>query len=159
MACPVTHSASLNRSESRFFTTVYRLGQQSVEGFTLWKALLPHLKLQQAKYVDAVTTNEELLRIIITNTKRSFIITTYILCDDSGYGKQGHSVHQLLERGAVLPNLDITAEKRLLGSKTTARRIEQIKILRNNLDAHHAASDEWKERFGTLPTSDFEEVI
>jgi hypothetical protein len=60
-------------------------------------------------------------------------------------------VQQLLERCTALPSFDANAEKQLLASKKTARRIEQIRILRNNLDAHHSASDEWKQRFGTLP--------
>src|SRR4051812_23498587 len=71
---------TMDKNERRFFTTVYRLAQQSVEGFAFWKELLPHLKLRRAKYWDAVTFNEELLRIIITNTKRSFVVTTFILC-------------------------------------------------------------------------------
>jgi hypothetical protein len=149
----------MNQSERRFFTTVYHLAQQSVEGFAFWKELLPHLKLQRRKYREAILFNEELLRIIITNTKRACVVTTFILCDNEGYGQQGHNVQQLLERCTALPNFDTNAEKRLLASKKTARRIEQIRILRNNLDAHHSASDEWKQRFGTLQNSEFEELI
>jgi hypothetical protein len=149
----------MNPSERRFFTTVYRLAQQSVEGFAFWKELLPHLKLRRLKYWEGISFNEELLRIIITNTKRSFVVTTFILCDNEGYGQQGHNVHQLLERCSALPNFDIDAEKRLLASRKTARRIKQIRILRNNIDAHHSASDEWKRRFGTLRNSEFEELI
>jgi hypothetical protein len=149
----------MDQSEQRFFTMVYRLAQQSVEGFAFWKELLPYLKLHRGKYWNAVLTNEELLRIIITNTKRSFVVTTFILCDDSKHGKQGHSVHQLLKRCRTLPGLDIDAEKGFLVAAKTARRIEQIRILRNNLDAHHAASDEWKRRFGTLQNSEIEELI
>ncbi|HCX31344.1 MAG TPA: hypothetical protein DHU55_16480 [Blastocatellia bacterium] len=141
----------MDKSETRFFTTVYRLAQQSVEGFAFWKELLPHLKLQRRKYWEAILFNEELLRIIITNTKRACVVSTFILCDNEGYGRQGHNVQQLLERCTALPSFDANAEKQLLASKKTARRIEQIRILRNNLDAHHSASDEWKQRFGTLP--------
>jgi hypothetical protein len=149
----------MNQSERRFFTTVYRLAQQSVEGFAFWKELLPHLKLHHRKYFEGVLFNEELLRIIITNTKRSLVVTTFILCDNSGHGKRGHTVYQLLERSSALLNFDVEAEKRLLDSPKIVRRIEQIRILRNNLDAHHAASDEWKRRFGTLPNAEFEELI
>jgi len=149
----------MNQTERRFFTTSYRLAQQTVEGFAFWKELLPHLKLRRGKYWQAIVTNEELLRVIITNTKRSFVLTIYILCDDSARGRQGHNVHQLLSRCTALTGIDISAEKRLLASPTISRTIQQIKILRNNLDAHHSASDEWKKRFGTLPNSDFEALI
>jgi hypothetical protein len=150
---------TMNHRERRFFTTVYRLAQQSVEGFAFWKELLPHLKLHHRKYFEGVLFNEELLRIIITNTKRSLVVTTFILCDNSRHGNRGHSVYQLLERSSALLNFDVDAEKRLLDSPKIVRRIEQIRILRNNLDAHHAASDEWKRRFGTLRNSEFEELI
>lgn len=149
----------MNQTERRFFTTSYRLAQQSVEGFAFWKELLPHLKGRRGKYWQAIFTNEELLRIIITNTKRSFVLTTYILCDNSRHGSRGHNVHQLLRRCAALPGLDIAAEKKLFASPKIARTITQVKLLRNNLDAHHSASDEWKKRFGTLPNSDLEVLI
>lgn len=149
----------MNQNDSRFFTTVYRLAQQSVEGFAFWKELLPHLKLRRLKYWKGVSFNEEMLRIIITNTKRSFVVTTFILCDNKRYGQKGHDVHQLLERCCLLQNFDVDAEKRLLTSRKTARRIEQIRILRNNLDAHHSTSDDWKRRFGILPNAEFEDLI
>jgi hypothetical protein len=149
----------MNQNDRRFFTKSYRLAQQSVEGFAFWKELLPHLKFLKGKYWQAIVTNEELLRIIITNTKRSFVLTTYILCDNSRNGRRGHNVHQLLSRCAALPGLDIAAEKGLFASSQITRTIRQVKLLRNNLDAHHNASDEWKARFGTLANADFEELI
>ena len=128
-------------------------------GLRILERTPPALEIPSDKILGGLSKNEDLLRIIITNTKRSFVITTFILCDNSEYGKQGHSVHELLNRCTTLPNYDVDAEKRLLISPKTARRIEQIRILRNNLDAHHAASDEWKQRFGTLRNSEFEELI
>jgi hypothetical protein len=149
----------LSKKDRNFLTTIYRLAQQSVEGFALWKEFLPHLKLRNAKYWEAVSFNEDLLRIIITNTKRSFVVTTYILIDNEGQGQKGHNVFQLLERSAKFPSLDAGAEKRLLEQSNTIRTMEKIRILRNNLDAHHATSDDWKERFGSVPNAEFEALI
>jgi hypothetical protein len=149
----------LSKEERSFFTTVYRLAQQSVEGFALWKEFLPHLKLRKLKYWEAVSFNEDLLRIVITNTKRSFVVTTYILSDNEGQGQKGHNVFQLLERSARFPNLDPDAERRLLEQPNTVRAMAKIRILRNNLDAHHATSYDWKGRFGSLPNAEFEALI
>jgi hypothetical protein len=149
----------LSEGDRDFFITVYRLAQQSVEGFALWKEFLPHLKLRKPKYYEAVSFNEDLLRIIITNTKRSFVVTTYILSDNEGQGQKGHNVFQLLERSAKLPNLDVAAERRLLEQPNTVRSMKKIRILRNNLDAHHGTSDDWKKLFGSVPNSEFEALI
>jgi len=149
----------LSKKDRNFFTTVYRLAQQSVEGFALWKEFLPHLKLRKVKYWEAVSFSEDLLRIIITNTKRSFIVTTYILSDNEGQGEKGHNVFQLLERSAKFPSLDANAERRLLDQPNTIRAMAKIRILRNNLDAHHATSDDWKKRFGSVPNAEFEALI
>jgi hypothetical protein len=150
---------ALSLADRKFFATVYRLAQQSVEGFALWLEFLPHLKLQKAKYWEAISFNEDLFRIIITNTKRSFVVTTYILCDDEGQGKKGHNVFQLLGRSADLPTLNFDAETRLLAQPSITRTMDKVRVLRNNLDAHHAASDDWKMRFGSLSNAEFEGLI
>lgn len=150
----------LNRADSRFFTTTYRLAQQSVEGFAFWKELLPHVKLRRLKYLEGLWTNEDLLRLLVTNAKRSFVVTSYILCDNEGQGQQGHNVFKLIDRcSKILPDFDAQAEIQLLHSPELVRAINQVRILRNNLDAHHAVTDDWKRPFGRFPTEKFEQLI
>jgi hypothetical protein len=151
---------TLTPSDRRFFATTYRLAQQSVEGFAFWRELLPHLKLRRLKYWDGVVANEDLLRLIITNTKRSFVITSYILSDNEGPGRTGYNVFQLVERcGKLDPDFDADAERRLLMKPDVVGAIKKIRLLRNNLDAHHVANDGWKKTFGRFTNAEFERLI
>lgn len=112
------------------------------------------------QYWDAVVANEDLLRLIITNAKRSFVITTYILCDNKGQGRSGHNVFQLVERcRRVNPYPQIDADRSLLGEPGIARAIEKVRLLRNNLDAHHVAGDDWKKAFGRFSNAEFDRLI
>ena len=90
------------KARRRFAGTVYRLAQQAVESYTVWNELLKVLKLQRPKHFETMLENEDLLRIIVTNAKRSFIVTLFILCDDGGYGSKGHNVFKLLDKCAGL---------------------------------------------------------
>jgi hypothetical protein len=143
----------LDKANRRHFTTTYRLAQQSLEGFTLWSVLLDPMKTQLIGQMPVISMNEDLLRIIITNTKRSFVSTMYILTDDSRYGSMGYNVYELLNRFSKL-GFDNKEGMSNLTSDRTKTAIKKVKILRNNLDAHHSASDEWKKSLGEIPNSE-----
>jgi len=150
----------LTMRDRKFFTTVYRLAQQSLEGFYVWTVLLNPLRVGVIGRQSVVASNEDLLRIIITNAKRAFVITTYILCDDRGSGAAGHNVYKLLDRAAnIAPSFDKVSNEELLQTPEARAAIKKLRILRNNLDAHHSVSDEWKESIGKIENSDLEHLI
>lgn len=152
---------ALSKEQAEFFTTVYRLAQQSVEGFTLWTCLLDPFRTELLKGKQLViSTDEELLRIIITNTKRSFVITTYILCDNEGAGAKGLNVYKLIQQaGEIASDFDSSAELSLLDSSANRQIIKKLRILRNNLDAHHSDSNDWKKAIGEIENAQLEYLI
>lgn len=149
----------LSKDERRFFTTTYRLAQQSLEGYVLWTEWLPHLKLRKTKFWEAISFNEDLLRILITNTKRAFVVTTYIVSDNSERGNEGHNVFKLLDYSADIPGFDVASQRQRLEQPEIKRAIRRIRLLRNNLDAHHSASEDWKKPFGEMKNSEMETLI
>jgi hypothetical protein len=149
----------LSKDERRFFTTTYRLAQQSLEGYVLWTEWLPHLKLRRTKFWEAISFNEDLLRILITNTKRAFVVTTYIVSDNSKRGNEGHNVFKLLAHSADVPGFDLASQRKRLEQPEIKRAIRRVRLLRNNLDAHHSVSEDWKEPFGEMKNSEMEILI
>jgi hypothetical protein len=150
----------LSKDDRKFFTTTYRLAQQSVEAFSLWTHLVEPLRDGVIGQQPFAETNEELLRIILTNAKRAFIVTTYILCDTDGRGAEGHNVQELIDRTAqLIPTFNKADEQKPLSSPDSKLTIKKLRILRNNLDGHHSVSEKWKQRLGTIQNSQMENLI
>lgn len=132
-------------AQRKFFQVTYRLAQQSIESLTLWSDLADLYSKNLARHFDLITTNEDLLRLIGTNAKRSTIVTLFILIDNMGHGKNGHNIYRLAEMCHGLRELTKEALIEPLESDAIKRTIKVVRIVRNNLDAHHADNDEWKK--------------